>query len=142
MSLYVMEKSWVNMIVFGLLAVINIGLDLALIPRYGIWGAFIPVAVVLMIGVAAFWIVVKRFRPDVGIPISFIARCYAAAVPAALLYFSAVRWTSLPALAVQMIAGVALLVCGYRWMRVIGREEKELIRRLPIPAKEYIIALF
>jgi hypothetical protein len=35
-----------------------------------------------------------------------------------------------------------LVVLGFRWMRVIGEEEKQMVMRLPIPLKERIIAMF
>jgi O-antigen/teichoic acid export membrane protein len=142
MALYVMEKSWVNMLVFAFLAVVNVGLDLALIPRWGLLGAFLPVAFVLVLGVLAFYTVLRRMRPDVVVPFGFIARCYAAVLPACLLALTAARWNSIAALAVQIPAGIALLIYGFRWMRVIGEGEKQLILKLPIPLKEHIIKVF
>jgi O-antigen/teichoic acid export membrane protein len=62
MALYVMERSWVNMLVFTILAVVNVGLDLLLIPRYGLWGAFIPVAFVMLLAVGAFYIVARKIN--------------------------------------------------------------------------------
>ncbi len=142
MALYVMGKSWVNMLVFTFLAVVNVGLDLALIPHYGIWGAFFPVAFVLLLGIVVFSIVMKKCKPDVKAPTSFIIRCYAAAVPTTLLAMTSVRWSSPAALILQMLAGTILLVLGFRFFKVIGENEKELIGRLPIPLKERILALF
>jgi len=142
MTLYVMGKSWINMLVFSFLAVVNIGLDLALIPRYGLWGAFFPVSAAFIAGVATFAIVVGRVKPDVKIPVAFIARCYTAAVPAALLSLTSARWSSAPALAVQIVAGLFLLIAGFRLMGVIGEKEKGLIRKLPLPLKERILSVF
>jgi len=141
MALYVMGKSWVNMLVFLFLAVINVGLDLALIPRYGLWGAFVPTSLVLVIAVFVFHRVVKRFRPDVRAPFGFIARCYAAALPAALFGFVSYRWGSPLALAWEAPLALALLVLGFRLMKVVGSEEKELIGRLPIPFKRLLMSV-
>jgi O-antigen/teichoic acid export membrane protein len=142
MALYVMEKSWVNMLVFAFLAIVNVGLDLALIPHFGLWGAFFPVALVLVLGVFVFYAVLRRMRPDFVVPFRFIVRCYAAVVPACLLVFTAVHWDSIAALVIQILVGIVLLVLGYRWMRVVGEDEKQLIMRLPIPLKERIIKVF
>lgn len=142
MALYVMEKSWVNMLVFAFLAVVNVGLDLALIPHFGLLGAFFPVAFVLVLGVFVFYAVLRRMRPDVVVPFRFIGRCYAAVVPACLLALTAARWNSIAALVVQIPAGIVLLILGFRWMRVIGEGEKQLILKLPIPLKEHIIKAF
>jgi O-antigen/teichoic acid export membrane protein len=142
MALYVMGKSWVNMLIFLLLACINVGLDLVLIPRYGVWGALAPVSFALMLAVVLFHVVMRRWRRDVKTPALFIARCYAAAVPTSLLAIATARVSSPVAIATLIPVGLALLVLGFRWMKVIGPAEKELIRLLPIPAKERVLSLF
>ncbi|HSG27434.1 MAG TPA: oligosaccharide flippase family protein, partial [Candidatus Krumholzibacterium sp.] len=142
MALYVMEKSWVNMIVLALMASINIGLDIALIPRYGIWGAFLPVVIVLIIEVIVFNRAVNLFRKDIGTPYVFILKCYAAALPTACLAITTARWNSPVALVFQIIAGILLLFAGFRFMKVLGEKEKEVIMSLPIPFREKIVALF
>jgi hypothetical protein len=38
-------------------------------------------------------------------------------------------------------AGMVLLIIGFRVMRVIGDEERELIRKLPIPGKERLLSI-
>ncbi len=141
MALYVMEKSWVNMLVFAFLAIVNVGLDLVLIPRYGLWGAFVPVALVMVLGIGAFYIVVKRMNGGIYVPVPFIARCYAAALPAAALAVTASRWNRPEQLLPQVVAGLFLLVAGFRLMRVIGPDEREIIERLPIPFKSAILKL-
>jgi O-antigen/teichoic acid export membrane protein len=141
MALYVMEKSWVNMLVFAVLAAVNIGLDLAFIPRFGLWGAFLPVAAVMLIAIAVFRIVAGRFDSGLSIPAGFIARCYLAVLPAALLGFSASKWDSPAALVVQMLIGVVLMFAGVRLLRLFGEREKELLMKLPVPLKEKIVSI-
>jgi O-antigen/teichoic acid export membrane protein len=141
MALYVMGKSWVNMLVFLSLAVIEVSLDLALIPRYGLWGAMVPVSIVLLLAVAFFHSAMRKLRPDIRMPLGFIIRCSAAAVPTCLLSMLSSRWTSPAALALLIPAGIVLLVVGFRVMKVIGDEERDLIRRLPIPAKERLLSI-
>jgi O-antigen/teichoic acid export membrane protein len=140
-ALYVMEKSWVNMLVFAALAIVNIGLDLAFIPRFGLWGAFFPVAAVMLLAVVVFRTVAGRFDSGLSIPAGFIARCYLAALPTALLGLSASRWDSPIALAVQMLIGVILLFAGIKFLRLFGEREKALMMRLPIPLKEKIVSI-
>jgi O-antigen/teichoic acid export membrane protein len=142
MALYVIGKSWVNMVVFLCLAILNIGLDLAFIPRYGLWGAFAPITSVLVIEVIAFNRVVRRFRPDVQVPFGFVARCYAAAVPAALVGFISYRWSSPLELLCEFVVALALLVAGFRVAHVVGPNERELIMRLPVPFKRQLVAIF
>jgi O-antigen/teichoic acid export membrane protein len=141
MALYVTGKSWVNMLIFAFLAVVNIGLDLALIPRYGLWGAFVPVAFVMILGVAVFYIVSSRIVRNMYIPVLFIVRCYLAALPTAAIALAAERWSGPVALTLQIVAGVVLLIACFRFLRVMGPQERELIAKLPIPLKGAILKL-
>jgi len=141
MALYVMEKSWVNMLVFTVLAAANVGLDLALIPAFGLWGAFFPVAAVMLIATVIFRIVAGKYESGISIPAGFVARCYLAALPVALLGLSASRWNSPVALVAQMIAGAVLLLGGFRVLKLLGGKERELIMRLPIPMKEKLLSI-
>jgi O-antigen/teichoic acid export membrane protein len=142
MAFYVMGKSWVNMLIFMSLAIIEIALDFALIPAYGMWGAIGSVSIVLLLGVMAFHSVMRRVRPDVRMPAGFIARCSLAAVPTCLLSLVVSRWSSPAVLSLAIPVGIGLLVAGFRILKVIGPEEKELIRKLPIPARERLLAIF
>lgn len=141
MALYVMEKSWVNMLVFTALAIVNIGLDLAFIPRFGLWGAFFPVAAVMLLAIIIFRMVAGRFDSGISIPAGFIVRCYLAALPTALLGISASRWDSPIALAAQIVIGVFLMLAGVKLLRLFGQREKDLLMRLPIPLKEKIVSI-
>jgi O-antigen/teichoic acid export membrane protein len=142
MAFYVMGKSWVNMLIFMSLAVIEVGLDLVLIPPYGMWGAILSVSIVLLLGVVLFHSVMRRVRPDVRTPVGFIVRCSLAAVPTCLLSVIVSRWSSPAVVAFMIPIGIGLLIAGFRVMKVIGPEEKELIRKLPVPARERLLALF
>jgi O-antigen/teichoic acid export membrane protein len=142
MGFYVMGKSWINMLIFMMLAIIEIGLDLALIPKYGMWGGMASVALVLFLGVVFFHSAMRRVRPDVKTPVGFIARCSIAAAPTCLLSAVVSRWSSPAVIALMIPVGIALLIGGFRVMRVIGPEEKELIRKLPIPARERLLGIF
>jgi len=142
MALYVMGKSWVNMLIFSILAAVNLGLDFAFIPEYGLWGAFFPVALVMVMAVIFFDLAVKKFRRDIKIPVNFILRCYLAGLPAALLVITANLWSGVIALGIQIVLGAALLVLGFRMMKIIGEREREIIRQMPIPFKKLILAVF
>jgi len=142
MAFYVMGKSWVNMLIFMSLAILEVGLDLVLIPAYGMWGAILSVSIVLLMGVVLFHTVMRKVRPDVKTPAGFIVRCSLAAVPTCLLSLIVSRWSSPVVVALMIPVGIGLLVAGFRVMKVIGPEEKELIRKLPIPARERLLAIF
>ncbi|MBN2071293.1 MAG: flippase [Candidatus Krumholzibacteriota bacterium] len=142
MALYVIGKSWVNMLVLTVMAILNIGLDIALIPKYGLWGAFFPVVLILAVEVVVFRVTVKYFRPDIKVPSGFIARCYLAALPTAALAFLSSRWDSPVLLILLMILGLALLFAGFRFLNIIGEREKGLINKLPLPFKEKLTGIF
>jgi O-antigen/teichoic acid export membrane protein len=142
MAFYIMGKSWINMLIFLSLAVIEISLDIALIPRYGLWGAFVPVSFVLVLAVILFHLVMKRVRPEIETPFGFIARCTLAAIPTCCISILTSRWSSPVAVALMLPVGFALLIAGFRFMKIIGAEEKDLIRRLPIPARERLLSMF
>jgi len=142
MVLYVIGKSWVNMLVLTVMAVLNIGLDIALIPRYGIWGAFFPVLLILGVEVVVFRFAVRIFRPDIRVPLGFIGKCYLAALPTASLSYLSSRWDSPLSLILMMILGIALLFAGFRFLNIIGEKEKELILKLPLPFKEKLVSIF
>jgi lipopolysaccharide exporter len=142
MAFYVMGKSWVNMLIFMVLAVIEVGLDLALIPAYGMWGGMAAVSIVLLMGVVLFHSAMRRIRPDVRMPAGFVVRCSLAAVPTCMLSILVSRWSSPAAVVFMIPIGIGLLIGGFRAMKVIGPEEKELIRKLPIPGRERLLAIF
>jgi O-antigen/teichoic acid export membrane protein len=141
MSLYVMEKSWVNMLLFSFLAIINIGLDFALIPSYGLWGAFMPVAFVMLLAVVVFYGAIKKLRGDIEVPFRFIGRCYLAGLPTALLAITAWKWNQPVWIGVQIMIGFVVLAMSFRLLKIIGDREKELIMQMPIPFKKIIVSV-
>ena len=85
MALYVLERTHVNLVIYTILAAINVGLDLVLIPRYGVYGAIVPVALAILLQPVLYYRAVKRIDSGVRIPFGFVARCLAAAAPALLM---------------------------------------------------------
>jgi O-antigen/teichoic acid export membrane protein len=142
MAFFVMGKSWINMLIFLSVAIIEIGLDCALIPRYGMWGAMVPVSFALVLAVILFHSVMRKVRRDVTMPSGFVVRCSLAGIPTCLLSILSSRWSSPTSVALMVPAGIVLLFLGFRALKVIGTEEKELILRMPIPGKERLVALF
>jgi len=102
----------------------------------------VPVSFALVLAVVFFHMVMRRVRRDVTMPAGFIVRCTLAGVPTCLLSILSSRWSSPSAVALMIPAGIVLLVLGFRALKVIGTEEKELIMRLPIPAKERLLSMF
>jgi O-antigen/teichoic acid export membrane protein len=133
MAFYVLERPWYSFGLYVVNSVINVGLDLILIPRYGLVGAIIPVALVILISPFSNYFLLRRLGVRAPIPWGFLARVYLAAIPCALL-FPARYFVSgkLPLALVALGAGI-LYIAGLRLFRVLGDEEGALLRRSGLP---------
>ncbi|HEU4364718.1 MAG TPA: oligosaccharide flippase family protein [Candidatus Krumholzibacteria bacterium] len=142
MSLYVLEKTHVNLVVYLVLAAVNVGLDLLLIPKYGVPGAVIPVAIAIALQPLAYFIVVRRDVPDLRIPFGFIGRCFLASA-SVLVAWPLLRW--MPGIGGLVAAGLAAGVAvafAYRAARIPGREEIDAVGALPVPGAGSLAAFF
>ena len=133
MALYVMEKSHVNLLIYLVLAVINIGLDLLLIPRLGIMGAVIPVAIVIAITPVIYKRVLARHLDGVTIPYAFIGRCFLAASPILLFLPFTGYVRGVPELLAVGVLSIVMVVLTAKKVRLIGREEYEMLQAVPLP---------
>jgi O-antigen/teichoic acid export membrane protein len=140
MALLVMERTHVYLLLFGVLAVVNVGLDLILIPRYGVTGAIIPVGLVIAVQPLVYLPAVRRTAPDVAIPMKFIARCFAASSPV-LLLIPLMRFVNGAAsLAAAVVLASTLLLLGFRWARVVGPDEYEVLESIPMPMARRLLS--
>jgi O-antigen/teichoic acid export membrane protein len=133
MSLYVLEKTHVNLIVYLCLAVVNVGLDLLLIPRYGVAGAIAPVALVTAATPVIYRVLAGRYIDGIQIPWGFVARCFAASC-AALLVAPFLRFVNgLVGLVAAVLAATILIVLAFRFLRVLTGADMEMLKAVPIP---------
>jgi O-antigen/teichoic acid export membrane protein len=133
MALYVLEKTHVNLLIYAFLAVLNVGLDLVLIPKYGVYGAMVPVAIAILLQPILYCAAVRRVDPGIGIPLAFIARCFAASAFAVVMVPILAMWGGAVGLVVAAIAGTTALVLGYRVLGVLGPDEARMLAGLPVP---------
>jgi O-antigen/teichoic acid export membrane protein len=142
MTVYVVEKVWVNLLLNVGYAVVTVGLDLLLIPRYGLLGATIPTGIVTALTPLVRYYIARRYLEVIKIPWGFIGRAYLASSPLLLLFWAKtwVRSTSGLALLLLVAAGAALFF--YRIFRVLGPEERAMIERSGIPAGRWILRVF
>lgn len=131
MSMYVMEKSYINLMIVLLLAAVNLGLDFILIPRYGIAGAIVPVAMVIAVSPMLYKMVLSRFLPDVRIPYRFIGKCFAASLPVLLLLPLVTMVQNIFQLLIASAAGVFILALSFKRFGVLGVEEVRLLEGVP-----------
>jgi O-antigen/teichoic acid export membrane protein len=134
MSLYVIEKSHVNLVIYSVLAFINVGLDLLLIPRFGIVGAIIPVGLVILVSPFIYKRALARYVSGVHVPFGFIARCFFASSPVLLLLpFTGYITGVIELVAAVLVAGL-MMVFSFKTLKVIGKEELATLGVVPVPA--------
>lgn len=141
MAVYVVEKVWVNLVISLAYATLTVGLDFLLIPKYGMLGAAIPTAFVTALTPFVRWYIARRYVPNVRIPWGFILRAYAASSPLlGLLIGKRGADNAFEVLGLCVLAGLLVLV-NYRVFGVLGPEERALIARSRVPAKDLILKL-
>ena len=139
MTLYVLEKPHVNLIVYLCLAVINVGLDLLLIPKYGVAGAMIPVAIVTAGSPFIYMLIIRRYVSGVRVPFVFIGKCFLAS-GAVLLLVPVLSFVTGPVeLAAALLAAAVLIILAFRQFRVIGSAELNALGVFPIPLVNRIV---
>jgi O-antigen/teichoic acid export membrane protein len=133
MALYVLEKTHVNLLIYAFLAVLNVGLDLVLIPKYGVYGAMVPVAIAILLQPLLYYFAVRRFDAGVAIPLAFIGRCFAGSAFALVMVPILAVWGGAMGLVAAAMVGTVAQALGYRVLGVLGPDEIRMLSGLPIP---------
>ena len=133
MVLYIVERPWLGFAIYLLNAAVNVGLDFVLIPRLGLWGAVIPVSAVIVVSPLPYKWVLRRIGVDVHLPWAFLARIYAASAAMLLLWPVRAVVGGPGGLVGLVVAGMVVFFAGIRLFRVLGTEERSLIRRVGPP---------
>lgn len=139
MTLYVLEKTYVILIVYLSLAVVNVGLDLLFIPAFGVVGAIVPVSLVTAASPVIYRVIVGRHVDGVRIPMRFIGKTFLASGTVFLLLPVADRIDSLLPLAVATVVAFVLILFGFKLLRVIGKKELEMLGAVPIPLANRVL---
>jgi O-antigen/teichoic acid export membrane protein len=133
MALYVLERTTVNLLIYIALAVINVGLDLILIPKFGVPGAMVPVAIAIAAQPVFYFLAVRRYVPGISIPFGFIGRCLLASAPATIV-LAILHWIhGAPGLIVALIVALPVLLVSYRVARVFAPGELDALCAAPVP---------
>ncbi|MCH7549112.1 MAG: polysaccharide biosynthesis protein [Candidatus Krumholzibacteriota bacterium] len=133
MALYVMEKTHVNLAIYCALAIVNVGLDVLLIPRFGVVGAIVPVAFVIAVSPFLYALAVRREIKTISIPFRFISKCFIASSPVLLLIPLTRYVTGVIELVAAAIVALLVLIVSFRIVRVVGPAEHELLESIPVP---------
>ncbi|NUN15043.1 MAG: lipopolysaccharide biosynthesis protein [Myxococcales bacterium] len=126
-ALFVRDKSpW--FLPLGVLSVVvNIGLDVLLIPPYGLWGAFGAVFCTLTIVSPITLSLASRMLGGLAFPWKKLVKTAAACLFA--LGGLPLRFL-LPGtlgLVIGLVVSLGLLAIGFRWLNIIGAEEKQML---------------
>jgi len=137
MMLYARERSGAALWAYVAVAVVNVGLDLALIPFWGLWGAVVALGAAKLLNLLLFARLVWAMMPGLRVPWAFLGRATLASAPLLLWLPLAGRWTGPGPVAVGLVAGVAVVFGAFRALRVVGPEEARLVldTRLPLGAQ-------
>jgi O-antigen/teichoic acid export membrane protein len=140
MAFYLLERPWYSFWQYLANSIVLVGLDLLLIPRYGLTGALIPMAVVIFASpFVNRWLLVRLgLRPP--IPWAFLSRVSLAAVPLMLLYPARMIVSGKVPVALAALGAGLLYLVGLRVFRVIGEEEGELLNRIRNPLASRLAA--
>lgn len=131
MSLYILEKSRLNLLAWAGAAVINVGLDLMIIPIDWRWGAVLPVAIAVAFMPVIFGVLLRREGFVVHVPWRFIGRVYAASLALALLLPVRLLDGNLAVVGVSVAIGAPLLLVAFRVVRVFRSGDAGLIDLIP-----------
>jgi O-antigen/teichoic acid export membrane protein len=142
MSLYVLEKTHVNLLIYAVLAAVNVGLDLLLIPKYGVPGAVVPVAIAIALQPLVYFIAVRRDVPGVSIPFSFIGRCFLASASVLVAVVVLRQIPGAIGLATACVVAAGALALAYRYARVLGEEEIAAMAAIPLPGAARLAGFF
>jgi len=141
MAFYVLERPWYSFALYVVNSIIIVGLDILLIPRLGLVGAVIPVALVIAISPFTNYLVLRRCGIRPSIPFGFLARVYLAAIPCALLYPARFFVNGKVPVALATLAAVFMYWLGLRIFKVLGQEEAALLERSRLPFAGHLLRL-
>jgi O-antigen/teichoic acid export membrane protein len=127
MATYVVEKTWANLAVGAAGAAITLGLDLILIPRYGLYGGVPPTALGLVISNYLQYRIAKRYVPGLEVPWGHFGKVLAASCSLVLIYPLRPWAGGVAGLACACAVCGILFVVAARLLRVLGDEERDVL---------------
>lgn len=131
MTLYVMEKTWVNLLVFLGGAAVKVGLNLWWIPIDWRIGSVLPVSIVVIVTPIVLWLILRRYAFTVRFPWAFLGRAYLGSC-AVFLLWPLRSWISGPKELLVSVALAGLLILGgMKLIRLFRAEDLPLLDLLP-----------
>lgn len=141
MVLYARERTRTVLGVYVVIAVINLGLGVALVPSMGISGAVIALCVAKIVSVGLMFRLVRRELGAVDWPGAFLARAFAASAVVLLAWPLSLAVPSWFGAIGCFVLSVAALVLTFRVFGVVGDTEADLVRGTNLPAADFALRL-
>ena len=138
MAMFVKERTLANTLVLVAGAVVNVALNVLLIPRYGIGGAAISVGIALTLSGVVQYFVTRRVLPWAGVPWACFGKVLLASSLVVPLWFVRHSLHSPLPLAAALVGITLLQYLALRQLRVFGEEERELLHRSNLPLKPWL----
>ncbi len=131
MTLYILEKTWLNLAVWIGAAILNVGLNAVLIPWDWRWGAVIPVTLAVAAMPLCYSRILERLGYVVSIPWGFLVRAYAGSSGLIVLWLVRDRVSDAASLLWAALAATVLLAAGMKAVGVFRADDAGLIRLVP-----------
>jgi O-antigen/teichoic acid export membrane protein len=141
MIVYARERVGGALRAYALFALVNVGLDLLLIPRLSLWGAILGLGLAKLLAVLLMARLAWEEVPDLRVPWGVIAKAFAASSPVLLWMLVQDRWTQPWQIVLGGIAALLLVLVTYRGLGVIGARERDLIAGTRLPLRRELLAI-
>lgn len=138
MAMFVKERTLANTLVLAAGAVVNVVLNVLLIPRHGIWGAAVSVGVALTVTSVVQYALTRRVLPWAGVPWACFGKVLLASSPVLPLWFVR-RALDAPLPLAGALLGITIVqYLALRQLRVFEDEERALLQRSNLPLKSVL----
>lgn len=139
MVLYARERTRAVLGAYVVIAAVNLGLDLALIPAMGIPGAILGLAAAKLVAVGLMMVLVRREIGRIEVAGGFFARATAASTVVLLAWPLTLRFPTWAGAVICLGLALGALWIAVRALRVVGEDEADLVRRTGLPATGFVL---
>ena len=123
-----------------MIGIVNLGLNLLLIPKHGMIGALIGTSVSwFFMGAYEYYVITKVVQIPLSFPIKFIFKILLAAIIMGTSIYSFRAQESLVGILYVSCFGVIIYTFGLRLFKIFDMEDIETLRRTRIPLSRYFI---
>lgn len=133
------EKTWITFWLAPPAAIISLGIDYLLIPKFGLNGALAATCSSFILVTMLQHAVFRRMFPYLDVPWGYVARCYMASLPMLLSFFVKDLLPGNYGFMLGAAAAFGLWVLGVRTMGLVGEQEADLIKRSKLPGAALLL---